>query len=225
MKLKLKATLVATIVICSIATVMAQKGKIDEGKIVFSMSYPGATLDPQMAAMMPTESTIYFKKEQSRTEVKMGMGMTTTVLANSKTNASTVLMDMMGNKIAMKMTAEDLAKEAAKSGKSTVKELTETKEIAGFKCKKVEITTAKGDKIYAFVTKDITAKMGGRNEIKGVEGFPMEFEYKQNGITMKMTAKSVSAEKVDDSKFAVPVGYKETTKEEMQKMFGGMSGM
>jgi hypothetical protein len=47
---------------------------------------------------------------------------------------------------------------------------------------------------------------------------PLEYEMKaERGMKLKMTAKTVSKEKISDSKFDIPSDYKETTLEEMQK--------
>jgi hypothetical protein len=49
----------------------------------------------------------------------------------------------------------------------------------------------------------------------------MEYELTQQGMTMRMSVKSVTSEPVDDSNFTIPEGYKETTMEEFQKSMGG----
>jgi hypothetical protein len=47
---------------------------------------------------------------------------------------------------------------------------------------------------------------------------PLEFEINaQNGMKLKMSAKSVSKESVLASKFDIPNDYKETTMEDLQK--------
>ena len=71
-------------------------------------------------------------------------------------------------------------------------------------------------------TEEISNHMNTSNEngyqFQGIKGMPLEYEIKaQNGMSMKMTATSVSKETVADSKFVIPDGYKETTVEEMQK--------
>jgi GLPGLI family protein len=98
----------------------------------------------------------------------------------------------------------------------------ETKEIAGFKCRKAIASQKDGGDIIIYCTNDIIAKnQGFADQYKGIEGFPMEYQMTQNGMNMKFVAKSVSKEKVDASKFTIPKDYKITTKEEIAKMFGG----
>src|SRR6187399_2450156 len=74
--------------------------KLSEGKVIYEITYPDMEMDPQMAAMMPTESVVYFKGPLSRTETSMGMGISSATIVNSKTNEMTALTDMMGTKTA-----------------------------------------------------------------------------------------------------------------------------
>lgn len=208
----------------SASSVIAQKGKDFEGKIVYELSFPGLEIDANSAAMLPKESTVYIKGGKSRTEMSMGMGMTNTTITDSKTKTATVLYDMMGNKMAIKMTEAEM-KENKPKAEPTVTELNETKEIAGYKCKKAEIklNDAENTVMYVYYTPEIGNKdmNWGQNTLKGINGFPMEFETKQQGMTMKFVVKTVTKEPVADAKFVIPTDYKETTKEDLQKMFGG----
>src|SRR4051794_19395113 len=84
-------------------TIYVNAQKIDEGKVVFEISYPDADMPDEQMAMMPTESKMFFKDNQARIEMKMGMGMSQVMLFDNKNKMMTMLMDMMGNKIAVKM--------------------------------------------------------------------------------------------------------------------------
>lgn len=201
--------------------VIAQK--ISEGKLIYEISFPEMEHDDESKGMMPTESTVYFKENQIRMEIKM-MGMSTVVISNSKDKSATTLMDMMGNKLAVKMTGAEIEKEKSKlnTNKYETRMTEETKVIAGLKCRKAIASQKDGSEIIIYCTNDIVAtNQGFSDQYKGIEGFPMEYQLSQNGMNMKFMAKSVSKEKVDASKFAIPSDYKITTKEEISKMFGG----
>jgi GLPGLI family protein len=206
----------------NIISVSAQK--IDEGKVMYEISYPDTDMPDEQLAQMPTESTIYFKEDHSRMEMKMGMGMTIVMLFDNKGKTLTTLMDIMGNKTAVKMTEEDLKKQKEKKGKEDyqIKLTDETKEIAGIKCKKA-VATGKDGSFDVYYTDQITFKKGdwADQDFKGIDGFLMQFKKTEGGITMQMTAKNVVKEKVDDAQFTVPADYKPMTAEEMQKMYGG----
>lgn len=203
---------------------IAQKGSF-EGKVVYELSFPGMELDANTAAMMPKESSFFIKDTKSRMEMSMGMGMSTVTLSDSKDKSTTLLYDMMGNKMAIKMTEEEMKKKNASEKTPTVKQLPETKEIAGYKCKKAEISLndAENTVTTVYYCPELSSKnlVFGQDHLKGIDGFPMEFETKQQGMTMRFAAKQVTKEAVADSKFTVPSDYKPMTMDEFSKMMSG----
>lgn len=194
-----------------------------EGKIVYSIDVNNPNMPPQAKSMMAgSKATIYIKATKSRTDMNMGP-QTTTSIYDSKTNTSVMLMEMMGSKYKIKT---DAAKKDEKSPDVKVNVTSETKTIAGYTCKKAEVTmTDKSGSSHVtniWFTEEISNRMNTANEngyqFKDIKGMPLEYEIKaQNGMSMKMTATSVSKESVADSKFDIPSDYKETTMEEMQK--------
>lgn len=191
-----------------------------EGSVVYSMEIEGMEMDPTTQSMLGTmETKIFVKGDKSRTEVNMAMAKNITI-ADSKKKTATVLMDVMGMKYALKVGSEDMAREEEASKDIKINYIDETKEIAGYKCKKAQITNKENITVNVFYSEEIA---GGSydNKFKGLKGFPMEYEMNQNGMKMLITANEVRKEKVDDKIFEIPEGYKETTKEELQKMFGG----
>ena len=194
-----------------------------EGKLVYSIDFVNANMPPQAKSMMAgSTATIYIKGDKARTDMNMGP-QTTTTIYDRKANTHVTLMDMMGNKYQIKGEPE---KKGGKKPEVKVTITSETKTIAGYSCKKAEVTMAdsKGTNHVTNIwfTEDISNHMYAGNEngaqFKDIKGMPLEYEVQaQNGMSMKMTATSVSKETVADSKFAIPDGYKETTVEEMQK--------
>ncbi|MCC6383793.1 MAG: DUF4412 domain-containing protein [Bacteroidia bacterium] len=217
----LKMNLLAVLFLLSAATNAQQA--FNEGKIIFEISYPNADIPDQQLAMMPTEMTMYLKRDKSRVEMSMGMGMSTVVINDNKAKVATTLMDVMGNKIATKVTEEDVKKENEKQPDVKVSITDETKDIAGYKCKKAVVTDGEGGSYDLYYCEDITVE-GGNWSQKGYEnikGLPLQYSINQGGMNMQMTAKKVSSEKVDDGLFRIPTDYKEMSKEELKKMFGG----
>ena len=209
--------IVALLMVSSPITLLAQKS-LTEGKILFDISVTGEDMDPQMKAMMPTESTVYIKSGKSRTELSMAMGMSSASIYDSKTGQITALTDFMGNKTYMTM---DASKENAKEGKPTVEQTSETKTIAGYVCKKAVVKSTNGSTMVVYHTDKINAGMAELAGAKDLGGYPMEYTVDQMGFKMTFTARSVTAEKVSDDQFKVPAGYKFVTQEELQKMYGG----
>ncbi|HEY6160354.1 MAG TPA: DUF4412 domain-containing protein [Bacteroidia bacterium] len=201
-----------------------------EGTVVYSVEIQGLT--PEQASMMGgnSEMTLYIKNDKSRMDANMGPSSNTTI-TDYKEKYQVVLVDIMGNKYMIRQTTEQYKKD--NDGKQTVKLIDgETKTIAGYKCKKAEVTsTEKDGKTFTTVVwytdefKPTTSS--DFSKFNGLPGFPMEFESKQGPYTMKLSVKSITKGTVADSKFEVPAdGYKAvSSREEMmkdiQKQMGG----
>ncbi len=148
-------------------------------------------LDAQTKAMMPTETVMYFKDKKSRVNMSMSMG-TTSIISDDATKKSTVLMDFMGQKIAMESTYEDNKKEMKKSGDFTVEKLVGSKKIAGYNCKKAKVTQKQKGENFSFdvwYSDEIGVNNAGTNGFEGIDGCMLEYEMFQNGTHMKMTTK------------------------------------
>jgi GLPGLI family protein len=130
----------------------------------------------------------------------------------------------MGMKIAVNQTKEEIEKNKAEAGLQDpiIKILDETKVIAGYKCKKAEVTTGE-EVIEVYYTEEIAvpAGMNDDNGFKGINGMLMQYTINQQGMIMTMTAKEVKKAKVKGGLFLIPDDYDVKTMEELGGMFGG----
>jgi GLPGLI family protein len=187
-----------------------------EGKMVFEIVYKD--LSPElkaMEAMMPKELVFLVKGEKSRMDAATQMG-STTVIFDNKSGKSTMLMDMMGQKIAMTSSAEEREKQAQKQ-KVTLQPGTKT--IAGYSCKKA-IAKVGNEEMEIWYTDAIPGFMM-EEQFEGLKGFPLEYTTSQNGVTASMRAKEIKKQAVPDTSFAIPAGYQEMTAESMMQMMMG----
>jgi GLPGLI family protein len=205
-----------------------------EGTIVYSITIEGMeNLPPEAAGMMKNmEMTYSIKNEHFRMDTKTMMS-NTIVISDSKKQTAFTLMDMMGSKFMIRVKPEDIKKEAdAPAPKITL--LNETKVIAGYTCKKASITmnldpgadkgTGEITTIVYYTDKIANISAYG-TKFKGLTGFPLEYSIDASGMKMKMTATSIIREKIEESKFTMPPGYKETTAEEIQgELMKNMTG-
>lgn len=212
-------------------SVVSLNAQIKEGSITYDMKMEG--LPPEQAAMMgDMELKSTFKNGKSLTEMS-SMMFTNQTLIDDK--GMTMLMEQMGNKIAIKQTKEEMAKEEAKvKDKPTdpkIEYINETKTIAGYECKKAIITMVGKDKkeekmeVWYSDKFENTNKEGkgrGQGFMKGLKGVPFEYAGGQGGMKFKMLAKQVSVEPVADSKFELSTeGYKIMTMDELKATQGG----
>ena len=199
--------------------------KAFEGTIIYGIEYEDLPEEMEaMKAMLPSETMIKIKGSKTRTEQSTGMGSTISI-HDRKDNLSITLMDMMGSKVAIKMNSEDEKNTKKEAEVLDIKYLDETKEIAGYKCKKAEITIeGEEEAIIIFYTEEINTEET-KSQYKGLKGFPMLYEINTPEMKMVMTVKEVKKGKVSSAEFTIPAEYEEMTMEEFQtKMSGSMMG-
>ena len=127
-------------------SVLSLNAQIKEGSITYAMTIEG--LPPEQAAMIgDMENKVTFKNGKSLQEMS-SMMFTNQTLTDDK--GMVMLMEQMGNKIAVKQTKEEMEKEEAKQkdkpADPKMEYTTETKTIAGYECKKVIVTMVGKDK-------------------------------------------------------------------------------
>lgn len=214
---------VSVIVILILALVStgsyAQKTKVFMGTITFEITYDG-NLEPAVKAKLPSDVTYYIKGNKVMQESKSSMGSQSAIIdGDAKTQL--ILIDMMGQQLAIKVSAEDVDKQLKETPAAKVEFFEETKKIAGYNCKKVEITEGDNTTTAYFTTELNCSDINWASPYKEIKGVLLEYSTTMQGITAKYTAKEVKETKVKDSKFTIPVGYKELTPDEAKKMFGG----
>lgn len=193
---------------------------IKEGTAKYKIDYDLDADGQEMKAMLPTDMTMYFKGDKFVVETTGGM-MDQKAITDSKKQETVLLMDMMGNKIAMKITKEDIEKQKNKNGKPKIEITSETKKIAGYDCKKAIAKMDDGTSVEIWFTKDIPVNNSFKEGYEGIDGMMMEYSVPQKMFTMKMTCTEVKSDKVDDKIFEIPSDYKMMTQEELMKMGGG----
>lgn len=201
-------------------------GKPFEGIITYKITYPDSKFTESQLAMFPKVMTVMVKGSKSKTEMSTGMGNQTEI--NDYTEKTkTALLDMMGQKYAIKETAAEIQKDMEKEPTAKVEVTNETRTIAGYVCKKALVTAEQDGKKTVFevwFTDEIGSKDANFDNAlyKEIDGVLMEFMMKTPQLTMKFTVSSVEKKSVSAKEFEIPADYKLTTKEELKSKFGGM---
>ncbi|MFH0894440.1 MAG: DUF4412 domain-containing protein [Bacteroidota bacterium] len=218
----MKKIISLSLIILAFATgiAKAQKTKAFEGTVTYEITYPGMQIDPAQTGQLPTSMTIKVKGVKSRMDMVTGV-VSQSVVSDATLRTQLVLLDVMGQKYAIRSTAADLDTAFNKIPPAKIELKTETKDIAGYACKKATVTEE--EQTYdIWYTEEIGPESNFANpSLHGIKGMLMEYETEQKGIKSKLTVKTVKAEKIKDITFMQPAEYKELTKEEIKSMFGG----
>ncbi len=219
MKKLLTAVILLTAFISESA--VAQK-KISEGTLTYEIIVDGE-MEGMMAAMLPSEIIMKFKGTKSRTEMAMAMMENVAISDQKAPDAGFVLIDAMGSKYAMKVDAKMVEDQKKSMPEFEITESTETKEIAGFTCKKAIVKNkANNEESIIYYTSQLPYFENSLNaQFGGLKGMPLEFSSKIAGATITLRARTFEKVKLDDSLFNIPADYKVVTQEELMKEFGG----
>jgi hypothetical protein len=196
-----------------------------EGIINYKISYPDSKFTEAQLNMFPKVMTISVKGSKARTEMNVGGG-TTVEIVDYVAKTKIALINMMGQKYAIKQTAAEIEKENAEQPKGEVNITNETKNIAGYTCKKAIVTT-NDDGVKSTLEVWFTEGLGGKDVnfdnpvYKDINGVMLEFSLKTPQATMKFSATSIDKQSVAAKDFEIPADYTLTTQEELRSKFGG----
>lgn len=198
----------------------SQKDNYFEGLVKYDITIEGDSLDEMTRSMMPTEAKTYYQTDKIRTEMVMSM-MTIVVLQDLKGAVSTTLLNLFGQKMAIKMTEEEIKKELEKQAKFTINYTNETSVIAGYNCKKAEAIYEDGKKDEFYYTEEIKVpKNSNFNSQYGqIGGVLMDYKKTEKGITMHLKVSEVEKQKLPSSLFIIPKEYKVMSSGDMKNMF------
>jgi len=219
----------AFVVFFYVTATNAQSTKPFQGTITYDVAYTGANLTPAQKAQLPTSQVVTVKECKTKTEVVSGP-MTQEVITDGTTKTETVLIDMGSaeTKFAIKFTAEQITEELAKAPMPTVNITKVTKVISGYTCKQAILTTKQEDGTTTTDTIYFTESIGCADlnfgtQFKDIPGAVLQYsEYiAQAEATASYTVKEIKKSKVSDNVFLTPSDFKEVTKDELKKMFGG----
>lgn len=209
-----KFILLCFVSVIILSTQRAQKNKF-EGRVTYDIAY--LELPEEMdglESMLP--KTMEMKSDWMRIEQEV-MGGSQIVIVDLAKKESHVLMDMMGQKIAISIPTDSTNTAEENSNEPGFELVDEYKKILGYKCQKAIVNAESGVSELWF-TKKIKAR---HQSFKDLPGFPLEYVSFENNIKLRMIASEISKSKVGQEQFQVPEDYEVMTEAELTKMMGG----
>ena len=220
MKFKLTLILTSTIFLSSFAQ------QVIEGIVEYKVSYPISSEKINVKEMMLPESMkLSFKNDLTRADMPTSF-ISTKTITNSSLKSILILMDVHNHKIALHVNQQNNYSNTT----LTVKKTGQTKPISGINCEEAwlyfetliipnqDTSYLSIDSTKVFYTNHIGNQgINWNTKFKGLNGFLMEYELKQNGITMLFSATKVTPKKIPNADFLVPEEYQIMTQEEVEE--------
>jgi hypothetical protein len=197
--------------------------RISEGVITYDAEL--VDVNSPMADMAPSKMVINFKGNKTTVEMSAGMGLLTmSFISDPDLQTFSTVVKFMGDRRAVVQNAEEIQKENELFNIEIIPS-TQTKMIAGYKCKKARVHYKGGapHDYDIYYTDEINIKNSNfTNPYYKMEGVLMEYRIKKFGLEMQFVANSVTKEPVDDAVFQIPKDSKIITIEEMTDLFNGL---
>ena len=214
-----KNLVLLSVFICYSYTIVYAQKKVTDLTLVYDATISTVTGKQKSESIDKTTETIYIKGSMSRAEMNSGMASFTSI-HDSKSGTAVVLQEFGGQKLLIRMTAENWQDKNKRYNDISFINTTETKTIAGYKCTKATASTADGATFTVYYTKDIIPENADYNaEFKNLEGLPLEYELIQGNQKIIYTLSKINLNPVPASKFEIPKsGYRELSYEESRKI-------
>lgn len=206
------------LILLNFGTSLAQK-KVSELTVVYEVSISTGNREPKMAdAMDGATTTVYIKGPLSRTEMTSALFSSTTI-HDATSNTAVVLKEVSGQKLLIRMTAENWLEKNRRYQGITFTNTNETKTVAGYNCIKAEAKLADGSLFTVYYTPDIVPENKEYDyQFRNLNGLPLEYELTQGKLKIKYTVTKINMNPVPASRFDIPKsGYREMTYEESKK--------
>ncbi len=198
-------------------------GKFDQGIIEYDLKYLEDENKNPIISLLPTTMTFQFKDENLSQSVEGWMGIFKMGgIYNAEDQTTTAFLKIMADKYIYQGNSAFGYNEYPDM---QIEYVDETKEIAGIKCKKANITIPGGEieQFSVYYTDKIKLEKANLfNPFKEIPGVLLEFQYEMFDITTSLTATKIEQVEVDDAIFEVPSGYKKVSKEEMEEVINNL---
>jgi len=195
---------------------------VNEGVIEFDITYPNNEAGELLAAFLPDEMTLKFKDDKTVGTFSAGMGVfKATMISDPATKTVHQLFKVLKEKYVHEFDSSQINTLFTELSESKIKFVDETKEIAGYKCKKAIVTFKDNikEEFSVYYTDDIDIKNSNWfTPFHEIDGVLLEYQVRKYNYEMRLVAKEVKSEEIDDSAFDVPEGYLNVGASEMERI-------
>lgn len=162
-----------------------------------------------IASFKASSKTVYIKGNECRTDL-VTPSFSQSFLYDKSTGAAVVLREFGENKFMTKLDNTKWQQQFSRYIGAKLVVQPESKQVAGYTCKKALLTLADGKSFQLYYTLDMVPSVREfEYQFKDVPGFVLEYEVEQGGKKITYTAAKVNLSPVPASKFDIPEsGYR-----------------
>lgn len=196
--------------------------KTKEGEILYKVTYPGQE-DNMMTAIMPTKMHFKFKDNKTISEFHAGMGLFyMSLITNPEKKTLVQQVKVLSEQKGITFNEDALKRILSEEPPMKIELKNDTKEIAGYKCKKASVTFPgeERESFDIYYTNQIQIKNPNwYNQFSQIDGVILEYQIKRWGIETKFEAISVEKKEIDSKIFEPSPEYRAVSQEEIDEIF------
>lgn len=207
---------VLSILFATAAFALQAQKKVADLTVVYDAVVNTGSTQPKMAdAFDGATTTVYIKNGLSRTEMTSSLANFTTI-HDSRNGSAVVLQEVGGQKLLIRLNADDWKDRNRKYEGISFTNTGETKTLAGYNCQKAVAKLSDGSSFTVWYTPEIVPENAQySSQFSSLKGLPLEYEFMQGKMVIRYVVAQVSLNPVPIGKFDIPKsGYREMTYEE-----------
>lgn len=211
------------VLILSLSMSLNAQKKVFEGTLVYDIVIETGTNEPNISqASGNAITTVYIRDGQSRTDMVNSMGNESTIY-DDKAGNGVILKEYSGQKLMITLSRQNWEAKNRNNSEIVFVSSKETKDIAGYTCRKALATLKNGKTFTVYYAPDLVPSTRDYNPVfRNLAGVAMEYEVDNGRMKFKYKLAKVSLEQVPSSKFDIPKsGYRIQTYEENQQLKKG----
>ncbi|MEK6615468.1 MAG: hypothetical protein AABZ32_05065 [Bacteroidota bacterium] len=192
---------------------------IREGIIEYDITYPKLDPNNMMVSGLPNKAYLRFKNNNTVNDMSGMMGLISiTYIAKPASKSVTQTLTLINKKYVSTLSTDDM-KHLNDSYLNKIEQGKNIQNIAGFKCREAIVNLKNGETIYVYYTNDVgIVSPNWSNPYTKIDGVLMDFQMERYGISMHLKAKTVLAQKIDDSIFTISDDHKKIPFAELEKI-------
>lgn len=215
--------LLASLAIAGCKLRLRTKG-ITEGTIKYKITYIEDEKSNPIISLLPSYLTMSFKDQQILLNIEGWMGIFKSSFIKDKEENAITLLKILNKKYLYKTTPTEGYYGMSKYDSMCIVYDNQVKKILDFECQHAVVKIpCKKFEFDVYYTDQINILNPNANTpLNQIPGVLLEFQVEMNGILMHLEASEFIGDEVPDNLFAVPEGYLEVQKAQMDEIFKGL---
>ncbi|MFK8046332.1 MAG: hypothetical protein AB8B72_12625 [Crocinitomicaceae bacterium] len=204
----------------ALVLVGCEKEPIQQGEIVYEITYPYSELNGIMDVMLPKKMTAVFKGDKMIASIEKSKVFRTDIVSEGSIQEIKMRLDFGSENIEAVLTPEDLSTLQNNQPSYEVSSLVKTDTIAGLEAN-FYTATSKNESVGEFAcafSNNLSLKSSEWfSSYTGTEGIPLMYVMERYGIIMHLRAKSFRSREVKDSEFNAAQNFKNVSYKKYEK--------